>query len=91
MTLIIHALKTCDHDHTTRIEIGANAFVIDRGDACLGVGGVGADGDLPASVAAGLKAGGLQCDGQQAARGLLTGGGDHIELATIGRIRKLAG
>ncbi len=50
-------------------------------DARLGVGAVGADRHLPAGVADGLHALGLQRDRQQADRDLLAGRRDHVELA----------
>ena len=52
-------------------------------DARLGVGAVGLHLDLPAGVAHRLQALGLQGDRQQRRRGLLAGGGQHVEFAVV--------
>lgn len=86
----VHALEARHDDHAAGVKVGADARVVDRGDAGLGVGRVGAHGHLPAGVAARGHAFGLQRDGQQAAAGLLAGGGDHVELAAVRHGRNLA-
>jgi hypothetical protein len=61
----VDALKAGDDDHLAGVQVGAHALVVDRLDARLGVAAVGADGDLPASVADRFHSFGLQRDGQQ--------------------------
>jgi hypothetical protein len=55
-------------------------------DAGLGVGRVGGDRHLPAGVADGRHAFGLQRQRQQAHRHLLAGGGDGVEFAHRGGV-----
>jgi hypothetical protein len=84
VALLVDALEAGDDDHLAGIQVGAHALVVDGFDARLGVAAVGADGHLPAGVADGGHAFGLQRNGQQRRRGLLAGGGQHVELAVVG-------
>src|SRR5690606_13696726 len=51
VAVFVHALEARDHNHAAGVEIGAHARVVDRGNARLGIGGVGTHGHLPAGVA----------------------------------------
>jgi hypothetical protein len=83
--VLIDTLEAGDHDHAASVQIRAHAGVVDALDARLGVGGVGADGHLPAGVADGVHAFRLQRERQQTDRDLLAGAGDHVEFAGDGR------
>ena len=78
-------LEAGDDDHATGGQVGTHAGVVDALDAGLGVGRIGADRHLPAGIADGLHAFGLQRQRQQPHRDLLAGAGDHVELAGDGR------
>jgi len=84
VAVAVHTLEAGDDDDLAGGQVGAHADVVDGFDARLGVGVVGLDRHLPAGVAHGLQALGLQRNGQQRRRGLLTGGGEHVELAAVG-------
>ena len=70
------ALEAGDHGDLARLHATDQLGALDRGDAGLAVGVVGADRDLPALPGAGFDADLLQGDREQAG-GHLFAGGDH--------------
>ena len=66
-------------------------FVVNRDDACLGVGVVGHDFDLCAGVALGLEPQFLERHGKQRDGDLLAGGNHDIQFTRIGRALNFLG
>jgi hypothetical protein len=77
----VDTLEAGDDDDLARRKIRTHAHVVDALDARLRVGRVGLHRNLPARVAHGLEALGLQRERQETDGDLLAGGRDHVQLA----------
>ena len=62
---LVQALEACHDHHAVALQLGGNALGLHAGDACLGVGTVGAEARLPARQAGGMAADLVQRHGQQ--------------------------
>ncbi len=80
VAVLVDALEAGHHAHPAGVEIGAHLAVVDLFNAGLGVGVVGADGDLAAGVGTGAHVELLQRHGQQRDGDLLAGGDQHVHL-----------